>query len=137
MARQSLPGRFAFAVETAPNEQGQAPDLDLSSYCPCRKSVTVSGEGLGEPGEPSGGIVISNTRGGTPLNASPNDLALIAVMRRYFLVKDETNALKQRLEAARKDADEEIDRFYDPRLNAPHADDILAWHPNCAEFCHR
>ncbi|MEY9784353.1 hypothetical protein [Sinorhizobium fredii] len=62
------------------------------------------------------------------MNASPNDLALIAVMRRYFLVKDETNALKRRLEAARKDAGEEIDRFYDPRLNAPHADDILAWH---------
>lgn len=62
------------------------------------------------------------------MNASPNDLALIAVMRRYFLVKDETNALKQRLEAARKDAGEEIDRFYDPRLNASHADDILAWH---------
>jgi hypothetical protein len=62
------------------------------------------------------------------LNASPNDLALIAVMRRYFLVKDESNAMKQRLETARKDAGEEIDRFYDPRLNASHANDILAWH---------
>ncbi|WP_018237147.1 hypothetical protein [Ensifer sp. BR816] len=62
------------------------------------------------------------------MNASPNDLALIAVMRRYFLVKDESNAMKQRLESARKDAGEEIDRFYDPRLNTSHANDILAWH---------
>ncbi|OAP39896.1 hypothetical protein AU381_10130 [Sinorhizobium glycinis] len=62
------------------------------------------------------------------MNASPNDLALIAVMRRYFLVKDEANALKQRLEAARKDAGEEITRFYDPRLNTPHADEIMTWH---------
>lgn len=62
------------------------------------------------------------------MNASPNDLALIAVMRRYFLLKDEANALKQRLEAARRDAGEEIDRFYDPRRNASHADEILAWH---------
>ncbi|APG94993.1 hypothetical protein [Sinorhizobium americanum] len=62
------------------------------------------------------------------MNASPNDLALIAVMRRYFQLKDEANALKQRLEAARRDAGEEITRFYDPRLNAHHADDILAWH---------
>lgn len=67
-------------------------------------------------------------RGGTPLNASRNDLALIAVMRRYFEAKDEANALKRRLEAARNDAGDEIGRFYDPRMNALHAGDILAWH---------
>ncbi|WEX74210.1 hypothetical protein PYH37_001601 [Sinorhizobium numidicum] len=62
------------------------------------------------------------------MTASPNDLALIAVMRRYFVVKDEVNALKRRLEAVRNDSGEEISRFYDPRANAPHAEDILAWH---------
>ncbi|WP_046117585.1 hypothetical protein [Ensifer aridi] len=62
------------------------------------------------------------------LNATANDLALIAVMRRYFQLKDESNALKGRLEAARKDAGDEIGRFYDPRTNVPHAEDLLAWH---------
>lgn len=62
------------------------------------------------------------------MNASPNDLALIAVMRRYFSLKEESGALKGRLEAARRSAGDEIDRFYDPRTNATHADDILAWH---------
>ncbi|YCI05466.1 hypothetical protein M1D34_18765 [Ensifer sp. D2-11] len=62
------------------------------------------------------------------VNASPNDLALIAVMRRYFSLKEESGALKGRLEAARRSAGDEIDRFYDPRTNATHADDILAWH---------
>jgi hypothetical protein len=62
------------------------------------------------------------------LNASANDLALIAVMRRYFLLKDESNALKERLEAARKEAGDEIGRFYDPRTNALHSEDLLAWH---------
>lgn len=62
------------------------------------------------------------------MNASRNDLALIAVMRRYFLLKEELGALKGRLEAARRSAGDEIDHFYDPRTNATHADDILAWH---------
>ncbi|MDK1374433.1 MULTISPECIES: hypothetical protein [unclassified Sinorhizobium] len=62
------------------------------------------------------------------LSVNPNDLALLAVMRRYFLVKDEVNVLKARLEASRKDVAEEINRFYDPRTNATHAEDILAWH---------
>ncbi len=62
------------------------------------------------------------------MNASRNDLALIAVMRRYFLLKEESGALKGRLEAARRSACDEIDHFYDPRTNATHADDILAWH---------
>ncbi|RVP19392.1 hypothetical protein, partial [Sinorhizobium meliloti] len=62
------------------------------------------------------------------VNASRNDLALIAVMRRYFLLKEESGALKGRLEAARRSAGDEIDHFYDPRTNATHADDILAWH---------
>ncbi|GEC41672.1 hypothetical protein JOH52_004375 [Sinorhizobium meliloti] len=62
------------------------------------------------------------------MNASRNDLALIAVMRRYFLLKEESGALKGRLEAARRSAGDEIDHFYDPRTNATHADDILAWH---------
>ncbi len=62
------------------------------------------------------------------MNASPNDLALLAVMRRYFSLKEEASALKGRLEAARRSAGDEIDRFYDPRRNAPHAEDILAWH---------
>lgn len=62
------------------------------------------------------------------MNASPNDLALIAVMRRYFLLKDEANALKARLEAARKSTGDEIGRFYDPRTNAAHAEDLLTWH---------
>lgn len=67
-------------------------------------------------------------RRGMSLNVSPNDLALVAVMRRYFLVKDEVNDLKGRLEAARKEVAEEISRFYDPRVNVAHAEDILAWH---------
>lgn len=62
------------------------------------------------------------------MNASPNDLALIAVMRRYFSLKEEASALKGRLEDARKAAGDEIDRFYDPRRNAPHAEDILVSH---------
>lgn len=62
------------------------------------------------------------------MNASPNDLALIAVMRRYFSLKEEAGALKKRLEGARKSAGDEIGRFYDPRTNATHADEILAWH---------
>ncbi|THK39301.1 hypothetical protein EHS39_03475 [Ensifer sp. MPMI2T] len=62
------------------------------------------------------------------MSVNPNDLALLAVMRRYFLVKDEVNVLKARLEAARKDVAEEISRFYDPRTNATHSEDILAWH---------
>ncbi|MCA1404170.1 hypothetical protein I6F26_15910 [Ensifer sp. IC3342] len=62
------------------------------------------------------------------MSVNPNDIALLAVMRRYFLVKDEVNVLKARLEAARKDSAEEISRFYDPRTNATHAEDILAWH---------
>lgn len=66
--------------------------------------------------------------GGKPLNASRNDFALIAVMRRYFEAKDVANALKERLEAARKEAGDEIGRFYDPRMNALHAEDIVAWH---------
>lgn len=67
-------------------------------------------------------------QGGMSLSVNPNDLALLAVMRRYFLVKDEVNVLKARLEAARKDVAEEISHFYDPRTNAIHAEDILAWH---------
>ena len=66
--------------------------------------------------------------GGKPLDASRNDFALIAVMRRYFEAKDVANALKERLEATRKEAGDEIGRFYDPRRNALHAEDILAWH---------
>lgn len=62
------------------------------------------------------------------MNVSRNDLALIAVMRRYFEAKDGANALKGRLEAARKEAGDEIGRFYDPRMNALYAEDILAWH---------
>ncbi|MFC0806901.1 MULTISPECIES: hypothetical protein [Sinorhizobium] len=62
------------------------------------------------------------------VNASPNDLALIAVMRRYFSLKEEAGALKGRLEAARRSAGDEIGRFYDPRTNETHADEILAWH---------
>lgn len=62
------------------------------------------------------------------VNATANDLALIAVMRRYFRLKDESNALKGRLEAVRKDAGDDIGRFYDPRTNALHAKDIIAWH---------
>ncbi|OHV79964.1 hypothetical protein [Ensifer sp. LCM 4579] len=62
------------------------------------------------------------------MNASRNDLALIAVMRRYFEAKDEANALKLRLEAARNESGDEIGRFYDLRTNAPHAEDILTWH---------
>ncbi|MCA1443007.1 hypothetical protein I6F07_22825 [Ensifer sp. IC4062] len=62
------------------------------------------------------------------MSVNPNDLALLAVMRRYFLVKDEVNVLKARLEAARKDSAEEINRFYDPRTNATYAEEILAWH---------
>lgn len=62
------------------------------------------------------------------MDISRNDLALISVMRRYFEVKDEVDVLKRQLEAARQSAGEEIGRFYDPRVNALHANDILAWH---------
>lgn len=62
------------------------------------------------------------------MDVSENDLALIASMRRYFEAKHEADVLKRRLEAARNDAGEEIGRFYDPRLNSLHAEDILAWH---------
>ncbi|MCA1491348.1 hypothetical protein [Sinorhizobium alkalisoli] len=62
------------------------------------------------------------------MDASRNDLALIEVMRRYFKAKDEANALKSRLEAARNESGDEIGRFYDLRSNALHAQDILTWH---------
>ncbi|ASY65532.1 hypothetical protein SJ05684_b45500 (plasmid) [Sinorhizobium sojae CCBAU 05684] len=62
------------------------------------------------------------------MNASRNDLALIAVMRRYFEAKDEANELKLRLETARNESGDEIGRFYDLRTNVLHADDILTWH---------
>lgn len=62
------------------------------------------------------------------MDASRNDFALITVMRRYFEAKDVANILKERLEAARKEAGDEIGRFYDPRRNALHAEDILEWH---------
>lgn len=57
-----------------------------------------------------------------------SDRDLIDVMKRYFMAKAEAGELKVRLEAARRVAGEEIDRFYDPRSNPDHAADLLRSH---------
>ncbi|AFL50002.1 hypothetical protein USDA257_c14120 [Sinorhizobium fredii USDA 257] len=137
-ARLCLPlHRSRRKVPASPSPAGSAGVMPKSSWVHAREMLLLHflpekrhsfGRRPRRAGNASRRNGCQQQRGGTLLNASPNDLALIAVMRRYFLLKDEANALKQRMEAARKDAGEGIDRFYDPRLNAAHADDILAWH---------
>ncbi len=95
---------------------------------PCRKCAKIFRNGAVPCSRETLDGGAQEKPGGLPLNTSPNDLALIAVMRRYFSLKEEAGALKARLEDARKAAGDEIDRFYDPRRNAPHAEDILVWH---------
>jgi hypothetical protein len=57
-----------------------------------------------------------------------SDRELIAVMRRYFAAKVELEILKAELEAARQASGAAIGIFYDPRLNADHADDLQRSH---------
>jgi len=60
------------------------------------------------------------------LNVS--DAGLIETMSRYFMVKAEVRELKERLETARREIDEDIKTFYNPRSNPNHAIDILRSH---------
>jgi hypothetical protein len=54
-----------------------------------------------------------------------NDLRLIAVMRRYFAVKDELTSLMSLLEEMRKATGEEVGEFYHVRSNSEHADQVI------------
>ncbi|MFS8046420.1 hypothetical protein [Rhizobium sp. BR 314] len=60
------------------------------------------------------------------MNARDRDL--VEVMKRYFAVKAEVEDVKIRLEAARRESGEEIEVFYNPRINIDHATDILHSH---------
>ncbi|MDK4741367.1 hypothetical protein PH547_21000 [Rhizobium sp. CNPSo 3464] len=58
------------------------------------------------------------------MDRAENDLRLIAVMRRYFAVKDELAGLKSTLEDKRKAAGIAVGEFYHVRAETEHADDV-------------
>lgn len=58
------------------------------------------------------------------MDGANNDLRLIAVMRRYFAVKEELAGLKSSLEEKRKAAGVAVGEFYHVRAENEHADDI-------------
>lgn len=62
------------------------------------------------------------------MKAKARDRELIEAMRRYFEAKAELAELRVSLERARRITDEDIARFYDPRTNPAHADEIMRSH---------
>ncbi|MBB4571131.1 hypothetical protein [Rhizobium leucaenae] len=58
------------------------------------------------------------------MDGADNDLRLIAVMRRYFAVKEELAGLKSSLEERRKAAGIAVGEFYHVRTENEHADDV-------------
>ncbi|WP_037150263.1 hypothetical protein [Rhizobium freirei] len=59
------------------------------------------------------------------MDATENDLRLIAVMRRYFAIKEELTGLKSSLEGTRKAAGTEIGEFYHVRVDSEHAEQVI------------
>ncbi|AGB73396.1 MULTISPECIES: hypothetical protein [Rhizobium] len=58
------------------------------------------------------------------MDEAENDLRLIAVMRRYFAVRDELAGLKSALEDKRKAAGIAVGEFYHVRADNQHAKDV-------------
>ncbi|UWU25666.1 MULTISPECIES: hypothetical protein [unclassified Rhizobium] len=58
------------------------------------------------------------------MDEAENDLRLIAVMRRYFAVKEELAGLKTSLEDKRKAAGIAVGEFYHVRAENEHAHDV-------------
>ncbi|MBB5574702.1 hypothetical protein [Rhizobium paranaense] len=58
------------------------------------------------------------------MDGAENDLRLIAVMRRYFAVKEELVGLKSALEDKRKLAGIAVGEFYHVRAETEYADDV-------------
>ncbi|WFU05249.1 hypothetical protein QA648_31505 (plasmid) [Rhizobium sp. CB3171] len=58
------------------------------------------------------------------MNGAENDLRLIAVMRRYFAVREELAGLKSALEDKRKAAGIAVGEFYHVRAETDHAGDV-------------
>jgi hypothetical protein len=59
------------------------------------------------------------------MDAANNDLRLIAVMRRYFAIKEELTRLKSLLEERRKAAELAVGEFYHVRSDSEHAQDVI------------
>jgi hypothetical protein len=59
------------------------------------------------------------------MDAAENDLRLIAVMRRYFAIKDELTDLKSSLEEKRKAAAMDVGEFYHVGSNSEHAQQVI------------
>jgi hypothetical protein len=59
------------------------------------------------------------------MSDAKNDLYLIAVMRRYFAVKEDLTRLKTALEEKRKAAGKAVGEFYHVRGDNEHAEDVL------------
>ncbi len=59
------------------------------------------------------------------MDAAENDLRLIAVMRRYFAIKDELTSLKSSLEEMRRAIGIEVGEFYHVRNNSEHAAQVI------------
>ncbi|MBB5577813.1 hypothetical protein QDX27_13535 [Rhizobium sp. BR 318] len=58
------------------------------------------------------------------MDGAENDLRLIAVMRRYFAIKQELAGLKSSLEDKRKAAGIAVGEFYHVRAENEHAGDV-------------
>lgn len=59
------------------------------------------------------------------MTINDNDVRLIAVMRRYFAVREELQRTKDLLEAARRDTGKTVGQFYHVRDNDDHKADVL------------
>lgn len=59
------------------------------------------------------------------MTINDNDVRLIAVMRRYFAVREELQRTKDLLEAARRETGQTIGEFYHIRGNNEHRADVI------------
>jgi hypothetical protein len=59
------------------------------------------------------------------MDAGENDLRFIAVMRRYFAIKDELTDLKSSLEKTRKAAGMEVGEFYYVHSDSEHVEQVI------------
>lgn len=59
------------------------------------------------------------------MDAAENDLRLIAVMRRYFAIKEELTELKSSLEEIRRAIGMEVGEFYHIRSNSEHVEQVI------------
>ncbi|AYG64521.1 hypothetical protein [Rhizobium jaguaris] len=59
------------------------------------------------------------------MDAADNDLRLIAVMRRYFALREELTRLKSALEGRRKAMGIPVGEFYHVRSESEHAVDVV------------